>query len=470
MGDASTVILTIERPAEFYVRSFVSRFLALSIAAAATVPSLAEAGARRRVRLPGNAPIATTAVKSDESIHEAIRRTPTNGVCRLPRGAFRTTITVDRSMTIVASPLGTTIDATSLGRPAVEILAGVADVTIDGVRVVGATDGIVAQGGNDRLSLRRVTVVASSGVGVRVALSGDVSLDRVVFDGNALGGLDLVARRARLTGLSFRSNGAPSATLGGEDVELLESAFDSSPEGVRFAGLRCRVFRATMRNVDVVARFARGSDTSTLARCDVRGTSTLAITDEGSIFATIEGNRTDVTTSDAIRLAGSWHMVENNTIAGSKGAGVVGRGTSIRVTENTLNAPAGAGVRLEGDGNTVEANHVNAAGSTGVSVTGDGCVIAMNDCPDALGAGIDVSGDHNLVIGNRADSARGEGVRLEGDANTVQGNQLFGTRAAGIRIAGGSSNLVTSNSIIRCGGRGFEDAGTGTTLQANRID
>ena len=455
------------------MRLSVVRFLTLSLAVVA-LPSMAEAGARRRVRIVGAAPAAgvsaPAAVKSDEEIQQVIRSTPTGGVAQLPFGAFRTAVVIDRSMTLVGSPAGTTFDGSTLGLPGIEILAGVTDVTIEGVRIFGATDGIAARGGNDRLLLRRVAIAGASNMGARIATSADVALTDVTFDGNVGGGLDLTATRARLTGLSFHANGGSSARLAGQDIELIDGAFDTAPEGVRFAGLRCRVFRATMRDVAIVARFAAGSDTSTLSRTDVRGCSSLAIADEGSIFATIEGNRTDVTASDAIRLAGSWHAVEGNTIAGSKGAGVTGRGTSLRVADNTFQAPGAEGVRLEGDGNTVEANHIVAAGLGAVRVIGSGCVIAMNDCPQASGAGVDAKGSHNVIVGNHADNARLEGLRVEGDANVLQGNQLVGTGAAGIRIVAGAGNLVTANSILRCGGRGFEDAGTGTTLEANRID
>lgn len=455
------------------MRLSVARFLTLTLAVVA-VPSIAEAGARRRVRVGGRAPsvagLGTQAVKSDEQIQQIIRSTPTGGVAQLPAGAFRTAVVIDRPMTLVAAPAGTTFDASTLGLPGIEILAGVADVAIEGVRIVGATDGIAARGGNDRLALRRVTVAASSNVGARIATSADVSLADVAFDGNVGGGLDLTATRARLTGLAFRANGGASARLAGQDVELTDGVFDAADEGVRFAGLRCRVSRTTMRGIAVAARFAAGSDASTFSRCDVRTCASLAIADEGSRFATIEGNRTDVTSSDAVRLAGSWHVVEGNVVAGSNGAGVAGRGTSLRVTDNTFNATRGEGVRLEGDGNTVEANHVVASGSTAVRVIGAGCVVAMNDCPQASGAGFDVRGAHNLIVGNRADGARLDGVLVAGDANTIQGNQLVDTGAAGIRIASGAGNIVIENSILRCGGRGFEDAGTGTTLGGNRID
>jgi len=450
------------------VRSIVVPTLAL--VAALALPSIAEAGARRRIRVVG-APAAPSApVKSDEAVTEILRRTPRGGIAQLPAGAFRTAVVIDRPMTLVASPAGTTFDATGLSRPGIEVLAGVTDVVIDGVRIVGATDGLVADGGNDRLAIRRVVALGCAGRGARVASSADVTIDRATFDGNGTGGLDLIAEGARLTGLSFHANGGAAATLAGRDVELADGVLEGGAEGVRFAGLRCRVFRTTMRDVAVAARFTSTSDTSTLSRCDVRGAASLAVTDEGSMFATIEGNRVDGTSSDAVRLLGSWHVVEGNVIVRAGGAGVVGRGTSLRVTENTMASPAADGASLIGDGNTIEANKITGAGGAGVRVAGASCVIAMNECPGAMREGVSLVGAHNIVVGNRADAARLQGVLVTGDANMIQGNQLLGTGAAGIRIGGGTANVVTSNTILRCGGRGFEDAGVATAIENNRID
>lgn len=453
------------------MRSSVAVLFALSIAAVA--PSLAEAGARRWVRPVGNGgaskPVA--GVKSDDAVQQVIRSTPAGGVAILPLGAFRAAVVIDRPMTLLAAREGTTFDATGLNLPAIEILPGVTDVTIDGLRLVGAgAEGLVARGGNDRLALRRLTVAASTGVGVRILSSADVVLERVSLEGNLGGGLDLVATRARLSGVSFRANGGTAAVLGGLDVELLDSAFEGGAEGIRFAGLRVRAFRAVMRNVATAARFAASSDTCALSRADVRGAASLAIADAGSVFATIEDNRCDATSSDAIRLAGSWHVVEGNVLAGAKGACVTGRGTSLRVADNDIANTTAEGVRLEGDGNTVEGNRIKSSGAANVAVVGAGCVVAMNECTKAGAAGVAVSGAQNIVMGNRATSSRREGLLVTGDANTLQNNQLVGTGLAGIRIAAGSANLVSTNSILRCGGRGFEDAGTGTVLDRNRID
>ncbi len=454
------------------MRSSVAVLFALSIAAA-VVPSLAEAGSRRWVRPFGNGASAkpTVGVKSDDAVQQVIRSTPAGGVAILPFGSFRAAIVIDRPMTILAAREGTTFDATGLNLPAIEILAGVTDVTIDGLRLVGAgSEGLVARGGNDRLALRRLTVVASTGVGIRILSSADVVLERISLEGNLGGGLDLVATRARLSGVSFRANGGTAATLGGVDVELLDSAFEGGAEGVRFTGLRIRAFRAVMRNVATAVRFAATSDTCTLSRADVRGAASLAIADTGSVFASIEDNRCDTTSADAIRLAGSWHVVEGNVIAGSKGACVTGRGTSLRVADNDITNTTAEGVRLEGDGNTVEGNRIASTGAASVTVVGSGCVVAMNECVKAGAEGVCVRGAQNIVMGNQATSSRREGLLVTGDANTLQNNQLLGTGAAGIRIAAGSANLVSTNSILRCGGRGFEDAGMGTVLDRNRID
>jgi hypothetical protein len=453
------------------VRPIVLTALALTLAVA--LPSAAEAGSRRRVRPFGSGGSATTStpVRSDEAIQAALAKTPAGGVCVLPAGAWRSAIVVDRPLSIVGSGSGTTLDATGLGRPAIEILAGVTDVTIDGLRLVGAgSDGLAARGGNDRLTIRRTTIVGCAGFGARIEASATVVLERSTFDGNAAGGLDLVAVGGRASALAFRANRGAAASIGGKDVELVDARIESGVEGLRFAGVRVRAFRPVIRAVGVAARFVAGSDACVLSRADVRGVASLAVCEEGSVFATIEDCRCDATSSDAVRLAGLWHVVDGNVVAGAKGAAVTGRGGSLRVVDNRFRASVAEGVRLFGDGNTVEGNEIVRTGGASIAVEGHGCVVAMNSCEDSGAEGVRVQGGSNVVMGNETTGCDREGLLVAGDANTIQGNRLVDAAAAGIRVASGAGNFVASNTILRCGGAGFEDAGTGTVRDRNKID
>src|SRR5688500_10165262 len=132
-----------------------SRVLVLLVALAA-LPAVAEASGRRRTR-PGLPAVTGAATpKSDEAVQAALDSTPAGGIVRLPYGVYRTAIVVDRPLTLVAHPRGTTLDSRSLGRPAIEVLEGVAGVVVDGVRIAGSdVDGIHAHDGADRLRVVR---------------------------------------------------------------------------------------------------------------------------------------------------------------------------------------------------------------------------------------------------------------------------------------------------------------------------
>lgn len=445
----------------------------LALATLTVAPAVAEAGSARRARRP--APIAnpgtTSSLKSDESVQAALAATPAGGLLRLPFGSFRTALRIDRPMTVVADPRGTRLDAKGLGRAAVEVAPGVTGVTIDGVVVAASdTDGITVGAGCDGLRVARSTFERCAGDGLHVARSADVRIEGCVFDRNAGDGLDLDAVGGVVTGCTFRENGGAAARLAGTDVMLTTSSSNGGAEGVVFEGLRIAATRVAFRGTRLLARFAAGSDTCGLERCDGRDVTTLATTDEGSTYARIVGNRVAGTTGDAVILRGTWHTVEGNSLGRVLGSAVVGDGLSLRVAENSTLSTAGNGVRLSGMGDTVEGNVLGPCGADALVLEGVAHLVARNVVRDGNGSGLVLDGEFHQAVANRITNVPGAGIRLEGDDCLVEGNRLERAGLEGIVVAAGRDNQLRANAIARCGGRGLADDGVDTVLERNRID
>lgn len=450
-----------------------SLFALLTLAAFTVAPAVAEAGSSRRARRP--APIAnngtTSSLKSDESVQAALAATPAGGLLRLPFGSFRTAIVVDRPMTVVADPRGTRLDAKGLGRPAIEVAAGVTGVTIDGVVVSAAdTDGVAVGAGCDDLRVTRVTFERCAGDGLHVARSANVRVEGCVFDRNGGDGLDLDAVGGVVTGCTFRENGGAAARLAGTDVTITSSSSNGGAEGVVFEGLRIAATRLTFRGTRLLARFAATSDTCALERCDGRDVGTLATTEEGSTYARVVGNRVAGTTGDAVVLRGTWHTIEGNSLGRVLGSAVVGDGLSLRVAENSTLSSAANGIRLSGMGDTVEGNVLGPCGADALVLDGVAHLVARNVVRDGNGSGLVLDGAFHQAVANRITNVPGAGIRLEGDDCLLEANRLERAGLEGIVVAAGRDNQLRANAIARCGGRGLADDGTDTVLERNRID
>ena len=446
-------------------------FIALA-AAAGFVPATAEASSRRRVRRGAPIPAGSSApAMADDLVTSLLAQTPSGGTLLLPRGTYRSAIVVDRPMRIVGHPAGTTLDADDLGRPAIEVLTGVADVTIEGLRLQRAdVEGLVARGGNDRLTLSRVAVSACGGVGVRVLSSAAVTIDRTTLESNAGGGLDLEGTSAKASRLSVNRNGGVGVTLRGKDGLLTDSALQGGAIGIVLEGEGQSALRNSLRGVGVAMELGATSDTCTFRRNDVRGCSQAAIALSGSTYGTVAENVADAVSGDAVTLSGTWHTLEKNRFTRVSGSGVVADGQSLRIRENTLVGPLGDGVVIRGTGNMVDANTVASAGGTAIRAEGDANVVAINALTAPTGDAIVVSGAENRVVANTVDVGGGEGLVVSGDLNLVQDNSLRSTADTGLHVAAGSGNTLSTNLVLGCGGAGFLDEGTGTVLSRNRID
>jgi hypothetical protein len=451
-----------------------SRFLGAVVALAlvVAVSQTAEAAGRRRGGrrgAPNQAPSGN--VRSDESVSAVIDRTPSGGTAVLPAGIYRTSIVIDRPMTIVGSTQGTVLDATGRGRPVIEVLAGVQGVVLEDLHLASSgVDGLLAGGGNDGLTLRRVTISGSAALGARIQASAGVVLDRCSFQGNAGGGLDADGAGLQGSRLSFRANGGVAATLRGKGARLGDSAFDGAAVGIAFEGLEQTASRNSFRSVGLAARLGAASDTCTFERNDVRSAAAGVVAEPGSIYGAILANRFDRTTGDVVRLSGTWHAVRGNRMAGAAGAGVVADGASFQVEDNTIASTAGLGVSVSGPGNMVNGNVLTDTRGGAIDVAGDGCIVALNSINLSGGAAVVVAGLMNRLVGNRVLDARGDAIVLSGDLNTLQENVCERAAGNGIHVVAGNANRLERNTVRLCGGAGLLDEGVGTVLFMNAID
>ena len=443
----------------------------LALAALLVAPAV-EAGSRRmRTRRGAERRGSFVAAASDESVQAILAATPAGGVARLPAGRYRTTIVIDRPVMLVGSPLGTWIDAAGLPGPAIRIAVGVEDVAIDSLRVASASaEGLLAEGGNHRLALRRSQFADCASDGVRIVASDEVAVDRCTFEGNRGNGLDAEGRGLVAFRLLARRNAGAGVVLRGEDGRLSDSGFQDGAEGVVFVGKDLSAFRCGFRGVGTAARFAATADTCTFERSDVRGATFGAVAEDGSVYARVAGNRIDRPSADGVVLAGMWHTVEANTINAAGLCGVRAAGSSFRIAGNTILGAGAQGVRLEGSGNMVDGNTVADAALAAVSAVGDGNVVAVNAIDRPGADGIDSLGSACRIVANRVSDAGAVGIRLSGDGNTVQDDVVTGAALEGIRLEGGSGNFLLTNRLLLCGGAGLVDLGVGTTFDRNQID
>ncbi len=450
------------------MRSIATVGLAAVLATALGAASEAEAGSRRTVRPVGVALADPGLVRSDDAVRALLAATPAGGTLVLPSGAFRTSLVIDRPMTIVGAPAGTTLDATGRSGPALEILAGVRGVSVEGVRVVGATrDGLLAAGGNDGLRLVRVAVVGSGAAGVRVLTSGDVVIESCTFAGNAATGIDLDGARARILRCAFRDNGVAGARLRGASSFVRECAFEGGTDGILLDGEGAEAFRCTFRALGAAVRLGTGSRFGRIARCDGQGVGSLVVGQAGSGSALILENRVTDALGDAIRIEGDGHRVERNEIRGARGAGIDAAGAQLTVAHNVVERAGAEGVRASGGGCVVDGNEIVAPAGTAIDVRGDRVSVTANVVTGAGAEGVRATGDRAALVANRVEDTEGAGVALDGNLGTAQGNTVrrCGT---GVRVVAGFGNRVEANSCEGCLGPDLVDDGFATTLGSVR--
>jgi hypothetical protein len=393
----------------------------VALVAAVAVVSPAEAGGKRGRERADNG-----RRSEPQDLQALIAGTRAGGTIKLPEGAVRGPVTIDRPIRIVGGGRGTTVAGLGNGIPTIRVASGVKDVVLEDLEVsTSGGAGLFAEGGNDRLTIRRCSFAGNAGGGAQIESSRGVVVERCSFTGN--GG----------TGLSLR----------GQSGRVSDSKFEGGQEGLSLCGRDLRASRVTVRGANTGVRVAAGSDACVLT-----------------------SNRVEGASGDGFVVEGSSNTVEGNVVVTPAGCGVRAEGTSLRIAGNTI-ADAGAqGVAVAGLSNTIEANVIAGASGAAIEVVGDGNVVTTNTLDRAEGDGIVCEGSGATLLKNRVSGAGDVAIRLEGDRNTVQENLCTAAGEDGIRLEGGTSNRLVKNRIEKCGGAGVADFATATVFERNWIN
>jgi hypothetical protein len=388
-------------------RQFALAFATVT-AAALVFPARAEAAPRRffwsSPTRGGTSVTRQTPVKSDEAVQAVISRTPAGGIADLPQGTFRTSVVIDRPMTLRANVRGTTFDGQGLGVPVVTVVPGVAGVAIEGLRVQnGTVEGILAGAGADSLRLLRVTVADCGGDGIRLGGVAGARLDLCVLDGNAGDGLDAGGTGLGADRVTARGNTRAAVRVLGTGAHVTELLAVGGAEGLVFAGGDGLAERCRFSGVGTAVRFADGSWGNRLAIADVAGGRTGVEAEAGSASCTVAGVVVHDVDGDGIRLCGASHLASGCTVTGLTGDGIVLSGASSRAASCTVRQVAGEGLRLEGDDHTADGNGVTRAAAEGIHVVG---------------------GRGNRVLGNVILQCGGEGIADEGIDTQMSRNRI----------------------------------------------
>ena len=376
------------------------------LASALAVPCVAEAAPPRHVAPSLRAvTTSTTPVKSDESVQAAIQRTPTGGVAYLPQGAFRTKVVIERPMTLVAHSRGTTFDGGNLGGAVVTIAPGVTDVRIEGLVVRNASEeGIFADAATERLSLSRVTVASCGTDGIRLVGAIGARLDLCVLEDNTGDGIDAEGSGLWATRVTAQRNGGSAVVVRGMGARVSDLVVVGGRTGLLVEGSASVLERCRFVGAGTAVRFGEGSWGNRLANSYVQGGGTAIEATAGSRSATIVDVVAQGLAGDAIRLAGSSHVLQDCDVSGGGANALVLSGTGSSVEGCRVLDVLGEGLRLEGDGHIAAGNRIEAAATEGIHVAwGLGNEVTGNVVLRCGGRGIADDGIDTLMSRNRID-------------------------------------------------------------------
>jgi hypothetical protein len=176
------------------------------------------------------------------------------------------------------------------------------------------------------------------------------------------------------------------------------------PTGILLEGTAGLVERGRFVDAGTAVRFGDGSSGNRLATCVVQGGGTAIEGTAGSEGATIVGVVAQSLRGDAVRLAGTSHVLQDCDVTGAGGHAVVLSGEGSRVEGCQVLDVLGEGIRLEGDGHVAAGNRVEAAAAEGIHVAwGLGNAVTGNVVLRCGGRGIDDEGIDTQMSRNRID-------------------------------------------------------------------
>ena len=283
-------------------------------------------------------------------------------------------------------------------------------ITVKGLTIVGAKQGVVVKAAAERVLINKTTIQDSgSGVletGVRVESAPDVTLDKVTILDAKLRGVQVLSAARTIVRKSTIAGGAGLGVLvdlGTSATIVKNTIFDLGATGIAFAHSG-----------------GGGAADSLIASNKISG---------------VPGG---------ISVAGVNNVVEKNKLTDLTNVGIfaLGPGGTSTYRKNTIVRAALAGIRAANGGDTFEKNTVK----------------------ETSGNGLDVTGDANHFIGNKVTAATGTGVRVQASAS---GNIFEGTSASKAGTDGflvqGTGNTFTKATASKSGGLDLNDPAGGAT-------
>ncbi|MFI7076202.1 right-handed parallel beta-helix repeat-containing protein [Micromonospora sp. NPDC049903] len=349
------------------------------------------------VSAPASAPsgrierVSTRPWSRHRTISSAIRAARDGGVVSVVAGVYRESLTVDKSVTLVAENDGGAVELVAPHGPALAVRSGSA--TIRGFVLSGTGAVVVAATG--RLALESTTVTGGA-----VQVSGDASATLrhcAIMRTGAAPGL-IVADQATVEGTSVEvteTGGAAVEAAGSAQVTLADSRMGGVGGGA------------------LVAENA----TLTLTRCEIGPSGGVGVEVSGGAQARLTDCQLHDLAAEGIRISGSatfgpdWWPPLRPEQAGTPGAGETGETGGVLVRRCTISRAASAGVLLAGYGHLhLDESTVDAARGPGVLAGGDSRL-------SMAGSRINQSGQTALAVRERAEVRLTDGAFADSAAN-----------------------------------------------------
>jgi hypothetical protein len=288
-------------------------------------------------------------------------------------------------------------------------------ITVKGLTIVGAKQGIVVKPAAERVLLTKTTVQDSgAGVletGVTVESAHDVTLDKVTVLGAKTRGVQVVSALRTIVRKSTFADGAGAGVV-------LDNAIGAT------------IVKNTMRNLGSlgIVLFHLGGG--------------------GAADSLIQSN-TITASAGGIRTAGPDNVVEKNKLTDLTGIGLVasGPGGVSTFRRNTLVRVPGVAIFAPNGGDTFERNRVKDAQGIGIEVVSHGNRFVGNKVSDATGVGVlvDAMASGNVFEGTSVSKSGADGFRVEGTGNTFV--KVKASKSGGLDLndpaAGATTNVYT---------------------------
>lgn len=289
-------------------------------------------------------------------------------------------------------------------------------ITVKGLTIVGAKQGIVVKAAAKRVRIDKTTIQdAGTGVletGVRIENAPDVTLDKVTILDAKLRGVHALSAARTIVRKSTIAGGAGLGVLvdlGTSATIVKNTIFDLGATGIAFS-------------------HSGGG---------------------GAADSLIASNKISAVPG-GISVAGANNVVEKNTLTDLTNVGIfaLGPGGTSTYRKNTIVRASIAGLRAANAGDRFEKNTVKETSGDGLLVLGDGNHFVGNEVAAPTGAGVRVvaGADGNAFTGTVSSKAGTDGFLVQGAGNTF--TKAKASKSGGLDLndpaEGATTNVYTA--------------------------